>query len=109
MVFGEALIKAYELESGVAIFPRVIFSKQAQEFDVKLEFEGETVSTNQLRKDSDKLFFLDYLNFPKDNSIQSLAANSMHWVADRLNDENDIRILQKLSWHINYLESILQT
>lgn len=109
MVFGEALIQAYELESGVAVFPRVIFSKQAQEFDIKLEIEGDVVSTNQLRKDSDKLYFLDYLNFPKDNSIQSLAANSMHWVVNRLNDESDIRILQKLGWHINYLESILQT
>lgn len=108
MVFGNALIQAYELENGVAVFPRVVFSKQAQEFDLKLELEGNVVSTNQLYKDHDGLFFLDYLNFPHDENIQTLVTESMDWVVNQIAAESDFRILQKLGWHKKYLESFFE-
>lgn len=75
---------------------------------MKLELDGDVVSVNQLYKDHDGLFFLGYLNFPKDENVQLLAGKSMHWVTDRIKEENNIRILQKLGWHKNYLESILR-
>lgn len=108
MVFGNALIQAYELESGVANFPRVVFSKQVQEFDVEVELEGSMVSANKLRRDSDGIFFLDYLDYPDDESVQALVAKSIQWVTDKIVKESNVRILQKLGWHKNYLESVLR-
>lgn len=107
MVFGNALIQAYELESGVAVFPRVVFSKQAQSFDMKTIIENDEVSGNRLRKDSDEVFFLDYLNYPDDFDVQALIAKSFHWVTNQISGETNARILQKLGWHKNYLESVI--
>lgn len=108
MVFGSALIQAYELESKVAVFPRVVLSKQVQEHDARIDIENEAISINNLREDSDEMFFLDYLNYPKDPNVQSLILQSTQWVTDSICRENDARILQKLGWHKNYLESVSQ-
>lgn len=106
MVFGPALIQAYEMENDVAIFPRVVLSGQAQEFDVRIKLESRVVSTNKFRKDSDGMLFLSYLDYSDASDVRSLIAQSMKWVIGAIDDENNMKILQKLEWHKNYLESV---
>ena len=106
IVFGKALIQAYEIESTVALFPRVVISEDAQKYDTKLEPNNRHTSVNHLRKDNDGMFFLDYLNFPEDPTVQSLVEQSLKWTEEEINRNNKMRVLQKLEWHKNYLESI---
>lgn len=106
MVFGDALVRAYELEGNAAIYPRVVVSEEAQKFDMLIELESNAFSANRLRKDCDGMLFLDYLNYPEDENVQSLVARSLHWTTNQISNESNSKILQKLGWHLGYLESV---
>ncbi|AOY59028.1 hypothetical protein [Desulfococcus multivorans] len=59
--FGPGLIEAYEHESKIAIYPRVILSKNAHEY-----FKNEVVTNfcqNLIIQDLDGLFYVNYIAF----------------------------------------------
>jgi len=57
IVFGPGLIKAYELESQLAKYPRVIFSKKAMDF-IKSE-NMDNFKSERLRQADDGAWFID--------------------------------------------------
>lgn len=104
IVFGDALIEAYDLESKSAIFPRVILSRKVRELNMGLS-GGEEASIGEFRTDVDGLPFVDYLNYPKDPMVQSVVAKSLCWVNGEISGDVNETVLQKLMWHKHYLES----
>jgi len=101
ITLGPAIIKAYELESKVAIYPRVVIDKDLYDYiDAKsikaYPFGGERDKLkNYIRKDRDGIYFLDLLNknvirkkdeyLRKNNNIFSIV-----WDSDRENQYDKI-------------------
>ncbi|MEX0723503.1 MAG: hypothetical protein WD053_06490 [Gracilimonas sp.] len=68
IVFGPAMISAYELESKIAIYPRIIFDKELVEelinngdFALKSLFNDEIESTYFWKEDFDGKYYLNYM------------------------------------------------
>jgi len=61
MVWGSALVKAYTLESTVAIYPRVIIDP-ALIGELNLALQPDTHCMTWIRKDKDSLFYVEFLN-----------------------------------------------
>lgn len=91
MVFGDGLIKAYSLEHDVAIFPRIVIGKKAQEMAIK---EYDTEFTQLIDEAMDNHYSEEYQSALYDN----------YYTSDALGDivhENGISYINFL---INYLE-----
>jgi hypothetical protein len=75
LLFGPALARAYEIESKIAKYPRIVVDDllitgleeipalRAHSFEEEMKYLEGT-----LRKDQDGVFFLDYLNWTMDNA-----------------------------------------
>jgi hypothetical protein len=62
MVFGEALVKAYEYESTIVRYPRVMVTRDIVE-DTKVDGQAGTAATLYLAQSLDGPYFLDMLTF----------------------------------------------
>ena len=62
-IVGKGLVKAYELESRNAVYPRVILDKELAEKIFANNIDFATDKNFALRVDSDNYSFLNYLNF----------------------------------------------
>lgn len=68
IVFGPAMISAYELESKIAIYPRIIFDRELVEelinngdYALKSLFNDEIESSNFWKEDFDGKYYLNFL------------------------------------------------
>lgn len=61
MVWGTALVRAYTLESTIAIYPRVIIDPILIG-DLHLAIQPDTHCSTWIRKDKDSLFYVEFLN-----------------------------------------------
>ncbi|POF85730.1 hypothetical protein [Pseudomonas putida] len=104
VVLGEGLVRAYELESRTAIYPRVIFD------DSVISLACNVPETNiwKAKQDVDGLYFMDYLVLgplilgppsPRE-PILSLVRSEI--VSD-LENSNDPRVKSKVEWLARYL------
>lgn len=59
-VFGEGLIRAYELENNKAIYPRIIIDKEEGMFSRETLTALE--SSKRIQKDSDGFYYVQFLN-----------------------------------------------
>lgn len=99
MVWGSALLRAYELENSIAIYPRV-----AIDASVVSELQANQETTEYLSLDFDGIFFLNYM------SIWHFAGEMVKSGFEKMKDEArkpdgsfSDRIYQKLVWHMNYI------
>ena len=107
MVWGKALIDAYELENTVANYPRVVISDKILTLaNLWSETQNELLQLNNITQDFDGEFYLNYLNYPQDNKIQQLLSSSLKATDEYLKTEQNGRIIQKYKWHRNYLLSL---
>ena len=110
MVWGEALVRAYELENSIAIYPRVVIDTRIKDELLVPQFK------DFLLKDSDELYFLNYIDIyfsslptrkPTKNDLNEIQAEAQK-LANSCGDKMyKDKIYQKLSWHVNYLKRIL--
>ncbi len=103
MVWGNALVKAYELESKVAFYPRVIIDP---ELVGKLNLTSEDKKSRcgtWINQDEDYLFCVDYVNeFLKDQLVFVLG--TMNMVETKIVKYNsNIKVCQKWLWLQKYL------
>ena len=108
MVWGKGLVKAYGLESTVAIYPRII---------IEPELIGELGLTRPdclfektqkwIVQDEDSLFVVDYLNeFLRNKDLFGLALLKI--VEKKLSEfSGNIKICQKWLWLNNYISNKL--
>ncbi len=100
VIYGPALIRAYELEQRNAIYPRVIITEDIADVAIKKEWVARDVGDNML--------YLDILSETKKGDITTietkLANNIKIKLRDPINKQN-LAIIQKLNWFKNYLDS----
>lgn len=105
MIWGDALTRAYWLESNVAIYPRIVIDteliQQLQYFNPQID---NTVFW--LRQDTDGIVYVDYWQekYLKHFDMLSIAEMS-RYDARAAECNNDIKIMQKNIWHLNYILS----
>ena len=100
MVWGEALVKAYFLESKVAVYPRIIVDA-----NVLCEIKDDKVLCGYLRKDFDGLTFLNYLN--DCHFCGEMLMNGFELMKAETGPKLDEKIRQKFSWHMNFINTEL--
>lgn len=107
-VWGAALIRSYTLENSIALYPRVIVDDNIIKIAESLIIENHNINNlemNKIKKDFDGIYFFDYLNFPEDPDVRDVINKSMLNIEQKIENETDKRILQKLHWHKKYLLS----
>lgn len=104
MVWGKGLVRAYNLEDKIAIFPRIVIDQSI------IHMIGN--NNNYIRRDIDGWFFLDFLNFMRHtdqhgNDIFALTAKQgFAKQLKEIRNKDGIyqeRPYQKLQWYKNYL------
>jgi hypothetical protein len=97
LIFGPALVEAYELESRHAVHPRVVLSKEAAAV--------VDPATTQLLRDDDGWAFVNYLDpllEALDDPVPLLQAHRGH-VVDRLRRHRDEKgVWEKYRWVAEY-------
>lgn len=105
MIWGTALTRAYELESHVAIYPRIIVDTELMH-----TYEPDDLAfLLKIKQDNDGVFFIDYLN--KTDLFESMAIDWEKYFYDMIIPTEDIvnktplnlRVIQKINWHNNYV------
>lgn len=112
MVLGSGLIKAYELESKAAIYPRVI----VDECVIKDIMGNETYKVwgASITPDFDGMFFVNYLTLPTlliasqiypQNTKLGLLGNGREGLHSLWNSAKDLGVKAKIVWMVNYINS----
>lgn len=107
VVIGPALINAYEIESKVAIYPRIVF------------YETSQCDWCMLSEDYDGIFFIDFLGNADEwayyiEKSEGIEVNScltkIYDYINNINDTSDLRVNAKVNWLKKYInESIDKT
>lgn len=108
-VYGKGLLDSYKLECEKALYPRIIIDDELiklSEYCLQ-ENEDNVLQLYNIKKDKDKLYFLDYLNYIKDEKVSSIIDHSNKKIDSLIEIEADNRVVQKLIWHKQYLEYLL--
>lgn len=107
MVWGPALVEAYELESKIAVYPRIILSETLKDWNNLLNTKvGDLFDMNNIKEDYDGQLFINYLNYPQDTLTQSIVNKSMEQTNKILANETRENVKSKYRWHKKYLESL---
>ena len=97
-VYGPALLKAYELESKTAFYPRVIVDESVLK---NIKIENTFISL-----DDDKVYFYDYLQAfitkNRDSSLDKLSRLSGNILVNLQSKNITESVIKKMDWLINY-------
>lgn len=106
ILFGPAVIEAYEIESQLAVYPRVVISQEA--VNELAQYGNKEDFKHYIRQDSDGCYYVNFLVG---------ARNLYYTVSDVRNPlvknyrnakkKNNQKIVSKLVWLINYFNSVL--
>ena len=109
MVIGDAALRAYELESKIAVYPRILLDANTFNKDILLEdhFSDSCV------KDDDGNFYFDYIQFNKLSGSEQILNEFqlIDRVIEFVKKEKDVafntnnaKLIGQLEWFIRYLE-----
>lgn len=111
LIFGPAVVDVYEMESGCAIFPRVIVSKALEIKQKSLrplskkypKQDTRSLAVKYLVRDSDDFLYVDYIKKIYDFERSPLSAK-LHLetlrqlIVNSLKETNSLSIEQKWNW-----------
>ncbi len=100
MVWGKALLRAYELEDKIAIYPRVIIDN-----NVIQNISEDDKSYGFVRYDIDGFAFLNYLY--NCHFVGKMLMNGFELMKTEVGDNPNDKVLQKLIWHKNFVNKEL--
>ena len=105
MLWGNALLDAYYVESNVSIYPRIVVHPETVG---KLNLATNEKRQQWIKQDNDGLFFVDYMQKTafKDNYIHLLLYR-INECEILLAEATDVKSKQKVLWHNTYLNSKL--
>ncbi len=110
IVFGPALIEAYQIEEEIALYPRLVISEKCIEF-----IKSNSFTRNLIRKDFDGIYFADYLYFHSLKVSGDLLEsklleqrfdkhkNSIIYLNEQNSNEVNINIKRKVQMKIDWL------
>lgn len=101
LIFGPALVEAYELESRHALHPRIVLSRDAA---------TAAPSTTRLMRDGDGHVFINYLDLlleQLDGPDAHLEAHSEQVTRSLFDHRGDRRIWEKYRWAAEYHNAFL--
>lgn len=104
---GKGIIAAYDLESKIANYPRVIIDKNIisslniSEF--KMPYGIEEIYT-----DFDGENYINYLSYFNKDSLRKICEELRNYYLEMNNQESNLKINQKYSWIINYIEIVIK-
>ena len=109
MLWGTALTRAYEIESTIAIYPRIVLDPHLVG---QMQLINNKSLQNWVSQDIDRLFYINYLQ----KKIMRYNSNFSPLVIMRLEEAEqlllaageNIKVQQKVLWHLNYLRSCLE-
>lgn len=109
LIWGKALIQAYEMERDLAHYPRIIIDRALSPLCDDYIDSGQDYQLDVpiLTRDFDGELFLDYLNYQKIDFIREQCEVSLLRIYNEIERASDDSVLQKLIWHRNYLQSVL--
>lgn len=111
IVLGPALIKAYQLESEVAIYPRIIIDDQILSNKFTSLSARNNDYTGGLFQDTDLLWCLNSLKFCNDLIEQTFRENLKNNIYQQIKEAQETkneRVLAKILWLKNYINSFYQ-
>lgn len=101
VVWGSALVRAYELEDKIAVYPRVILDDNVLEIITKID-------ADYVRRDTDGQCFLNYMTiWSYAGEFVQAAFEQMKTEAINKDGKYPDKIRQKLWWHMNYMNQAL--
>lgn len=118
IVYGPAMIEAYELESKEAVYPRIIISTNTIAEVCKVpgscshEIGEELNYILKLLKKDDNYYFLNYisqfeeLDYPEDEYYYWLK-NIRKIIIDGLKENKDTKVIKKYRWFLNYFNNFI--
>lgn len=98
-VWGRALVEAHLLEEKSAIYPRVVLSRQFEQFDLS--------GFHTIRKDFDGMYFVDYVPHVMKQHPDWIEANKRlieYQYTSRGAKAGQERVLQKYGWLRRYIQ-----
>lgn len=101
MVWGKALVRAYEIESTIAIYPRIVIDPLADEV---FHFLSKSKYQKLICKDFDGLYFIDIFYSQQNHEVLSLLEGLIHNIENSIGklDDKNLKERQKLQWLQNY-------
>lgn len=101
MVWGKALVRAYEIESTIAIYPRIIIDPFADEL---FDFLANSKYKKIICRDFDGLYFIDLFYSQRASEILPFLELQIADNTRRINnlDDKNLKERQKLKWLQNY-------
>lgn len=101
VVWGSALVRAYELEDKIAVYPRVILDSNVVEIITKID-------ADYVRRDTDGQYFLNYMTiWSYAGEFVQAAFEQMKKEAIKKDGTYPDKVRQKLCWHMNYINQAL--
>ena len=107
MVWGKALVSAYELENKVAVYPRVVIDPDLiRQLNLALADKDDNAK-QWIRQDRDGLFYIEYLNNYLKN-LEIFIISEIERVDENIVENvKSIKVCQKWIWLGSYLKERL--
>ncbi len=122
MVFGEALVRAFRLESTVARFPRIMISRDveadARDYETSTKFKGEL--TDRIKQADDGPYYLHVLNI-MNLILKGKEKHARPVIVERYNDfaaqiqrrfeasVDNPRHFEKVQWFARYWNDVVMS
>lgn len=97
-VWGKALVEAHQLEEKIAIYPRVVFGHQLEQFELS--------DTTKVLKDFDGTYFIDYASTVKKIHPEWIDKTKNMIQQKYVKYAGKERIIQKYRWLQHYIDEI---
>lgn len=107
MVWGQALVDAYRIESEIALYPRIVVDPKL----IAGEYGGAVLKFESVEMDTDGLYYLNYIHMlwkvrkiaSYEETIEKFLASNR---AELEKHGNCTDVIQKRTWQKNYLQAI---